>query len=98
GPAERAGERRAARLRAGHARRALVAALDARGARWGSAEAHAPWVLLDCTTMFCYLRGNGARTGPGPTRSSSANEGRTMKLEGIHHVTAITAEAQRNVD
>jgi glyoxalase family protein len=26
------------------------------------------------------------------------HEGATMKLEGIHHVTAITADAQRNVD
>ena len=37
----------------------------------------------------------GAFTGSGSNRLDEEND---MKLEGIHHITAITADAQRNVD
>src|SRR3979409_105573 len=39
-----------------------------------------------------------ARPGMGAATTASGHENPLMSLEGLHHITAISADAQRNVD
>src|SRR5262249_51097458 len=44
------------------------------------------------------LRVPSPRTGRGPDERPPIGQDEGMKLEGVHHITAITGDAQKNVD